>query len=105
VSDEIPIAPLIYDGLDPAPKPKPVVSEVLDVLGGSVQHSQSQINAEGGAVLEPVWNLKFRHRWSILLTPPIKFHLFPMRPLPPHGLEWEGRGPLGRGWAGKPKIV
>jgi len=34
VSDEIPIAPLIYDGLDPAPKPKPVVSEVLDVLGG-----------------------------------------------------------------------
>jgi hypothetical protein len=35
--------------------------------------------------------------------PPIKFHLFPMRPLPPHGLEWEGQGPLGRGWAGKPK--
>jgi len=22
-----------------------------------------------------------------------------------YGLEWEGRGPLGRGWAGKPKIV
>jgi len=59
VSDEIPIAPLIYDGLDPAPKPKPVVSEVLDVLGGSVQHSQSPINAEGGAVMEPIWNLKF----------------------------------------------
>ena len=52
MSDEIPIAPLIYDGLDPAPKPKPVVSEVLDVLGGSVQHSQSPINAEGGAVME-----------------------------------------------------
>ena len=29
MSDEIPIAPLIYDGLDPAPKPKPVVSEDL----------------------------------------------------------------------------
>jgi hypothetical protein len=32
VSDEIPIAPLIYDGLDPAPKPKPVASEVIEVL-------------------------------------------------------------------------
>jgi hypothetical protein len=26
-------------------------------LGGSVQHSQSPINAEGGAVMQPLWNL------------------------------------------------
>jgi hypothetical protein len=41
---------------------------LFPMLGGSVQHSQSPIDAEGGAVMEPVWNLKFRHRWSILLT-------------------------------------
>jgi hypothetical protein len=38
VSDEIPIAPLIYDGLDPAPRPKPIVSEVLEVLEETARH-------------------------------------------------------------------
>ena len=32
MSKETPIAPVIYDGLDPAPKPKPVISEVIEVL-------------------------------------------------------------------------
>jgi hypothetical protein len=27
-------------------------------LGGSVQHSQSPINAEGGSVIQPLWNLR-----------------------------------------------
>jgi hypothetical protein len=38
VSDEIPIAPLIYDGLEPAPRPKPIVSEVLEVLEETAHH-------------------------------------------------------------------
>ena len=38
MSDEIPIAPLIYDGLDPAPRPKPIVSEVLEVLEETARH-------------------------------------------------------------------
>ena len=32
MSDEIPIAPMIYDGLDPAPEPKPVATEVTEIL-------------------------------------------------------------------------
>jgi hypothetical protein len=45
VSDEIPIAPLVYDGLDPAPKPKPVVSEVIEVLEGSARHVRRSFEA------------------------------------------------------------
>jgi hypothetical protein len=45
VSDEIPIAPLIYDGLDPAPKPKPVVSEVIEVLEETARHVKRSFGA------------------------------------------------------------
>src|ERR1700751_1307135 len=45
VSDEIPIAPLIYDGLDPAPKPKPVVSEVIEVLEETARHVKRSFEA------------------------------------------------------------
>lgn len=37
MSDEIPIAPFIYDGLDPAPKPKPVLTEVAEVSAETVR--------------------------------------------------------------------
>jgi hypothetical protein len=36
VSKETAIAPVIYDGVDPAPKPKPVVTEVIEVLEQTV---------------------------------------------------------------------
>lgn len=45
MSDEIPIAPLIYDGLDPAPKPKPVVSEVIEVLEETARHVKRSFEA------------------------------------------------------------
>jgi hypothetical protein len=37
-------------------------------LGGSVQHSQSPIGADTGAVMEPACASEFRSHWSILLT-------------------------------------
>ncbi len=37
-------------------------------LGGSVQHSQSPIGADAGAVMEPACASEFRSHWSILLT-------------------------------------
>jgi hypothetical protein len=45
VSDEIPIAPLIYDGLDPPRKPKPIVSEVIGVLEESARHVKRSFEA------------------------------------------------------------
>jgi hypothetical protein len=45
VSDEIPIAPLIYDGLDPVPKPKPVISDVIDILQGTARHVKRSFEA------------------------------------------------------------
>ena len=45
MSDEIPIAPLIYDGLDPAPRPKPVVTEVIEVLEQTVCHVKNSFEA------------------------------------------------------------
>ena len=36
MSKDTPIAPLIYDGADAAPKPKPVVTEVIEVLAQTV---------------------------------------------------------------------
>lgn len=45
MSDEIPIAPLIYDGLDPPRKPKPVVSEVIGVLEGTARHVKRSFEA------------------------------------------------------------
>jgi hypothetical protein len=40
VSDEIPIAPVIYDGLDPPPKPTPVITVVADVLVDTVRQAK-----------------------------------------------------------------
>jgi len=34
--------------------------DAFPVLGGSVQHSQSPVDAEGGAVMQPAWNLNPR---------------------------------------------
>jgi hypothetical protein len=45
VSNEIPIAPLIYDGLDPVPKPKPVISDVIDILQGTARHVKRSFEA------------------------------------------------------------
>ena len=44
VSDEFPIAPVIYDGLDPTPdptpRPKPVMSEVADIMVDAVRQAR-----------------------------------------------------------------
>jgi len=46
VSDEIQIAaPLIYDGLDPAPISKPIVTEVTEVLEATVHCAKSAFEA------------------------------------------------------------
>jgi len=45
VSKESPIAPFIYDGLDPAPKPKPVVTEVIEVLEQTVCYIKGSFEA------------------------------------------------------------
>jgi len=45
VSDEIPIAPFIYDGLDPAPRPKPLVTEVIEGLGQTLRHVKGSFEA------------------------------------------------------------
>ena len=45
MSDEMPIAPLIYDGLDPAPKSKPIVTEVAEVLEETVRYAKSALEA------------------------------------------------------------
>jgi hypothetical protein len=45
VSKETPIAPVIYDGLDPAPKPKPVVTEIIEVLEQTVCYIKGSFEA------------------------------------------------------------
>jgi hypothetical protein len=45
VNDEIPIAPLIYDGSDPAPKSKPVISEIIEVLEETAHHVKRSFEA------------------------------------------------------------
>lgn len=45
MSDEIPLAPLVYDGLDPPPKPKPVIAEAVEVLQGTGRHLNDAIQA------------------------------------------------------------
>ena len=37
MSDEIPIAPMIYDGLDPAPEPKSAIAEIAELLLGAAR--------------------------------------------------------------------
>jgi hypothetical protein len=45
VSKETPIAPVIYEGLDPVPKPKPVVTEVIEVLEQTVCYIKGSFEA------------------------------------------------------------
>jgi hypothetical protein len=45
VSKETPIAPVMYDGLDPAPKPKPVIGEVIEVLEQTVRYIKGLYHA------------------------------------------------------------
>ena len=45
MSKETPIAPVIYDGLDPAPKPKPVVTEIIEVLEQTVCYIKGSFEA------------------------------------------------------------
>ena len=45
MNDEIPIAPSIYDGLDPTPKPKPVVTEVAEVLEETTRYAKRAFEA------------------------------------------------------------
>ena len=47
MSDEMPIAPLIYDGLDPTPKSKPIVTEVTEVLEEIVRFAKNAFEAAG----------------------------------------------------------
>ena len=37
MSEEIPLAPLIYEGLDPAPQPKPAIAQLTDAVEGTVR--------------------------------------------------------------------
>ncbi|WP_407176414.1 hypothetical protein [Bradyrhizobium sp. STM 3562] len=45
MSEEIPLAPFLYDGLDPAPEPKSTTAEVADVVRGSVRWVSDTIEA------------------------------------------------------------
>ena len=45
MSDEIPLAPLVYDGLDPAPQPKPAVDRVAGALEDTVRGVGNAVEA------------------------------------------------------------
>jgi hypothetical protein len=45
VSDESPLAPLVYDGLDPVPEPKSAISEVSEALRATVNRVSGAIEA------------------------------------------------------------
>jgi len=45
VSDEVPIAPVIYDGLDPLPEPKGVTAEVGEALVKAARQSKRAYEA------------------------------------------------------------
>jgi hypothetical protein len=45
VSDESPLAPLVYDGLDPVPEPKSAISEVSEALRVTVNRVSGAIEA------------------------------------------------------------
>jgi hypothetical protein len=36
VSVEVPLAPFVYDGLDPVPQPRPAIAEVTEALNWTV---------------------------------------------------------------------
>ena len=45
VSDEIPLSPPIYDGLDPPIEPRSAASEAIDVLKSTIARVQATIDA------------------------------------------------------------
>jgi hypothetical protein len=45
VSDDSPLAPFAYEGLDPVPKPKSSVAEICDALKAAVDRLNSAIAA------------------------------------------------------------
>jgi hypothetical protein len=45
VSDESPLAPFVYEGLDPAPEPKSAIKEVSEGLRATVNHVSGAIEA------------------------------------------------------------
>jgi hypothetical protein len=45
VSEESPLAPLVYDGLDPVPEPKSAISEVSEALRATVNRVSGAIEA------------------------------------------------------------
>lgn len=45
MSDESPLAPLVYDGLDPVPEPKSAISEVSEALRVTVNRVSGAIEA------------------------------------------------------------
>jgi hypothetical protein len=45
VNDDIPLSPLIYEGLDPAPEPKSAATEVSEALKDAVRRAKDAIEA------------------------------------------------------------
>jgi len=45
VSDDIPLAPSAYDGLDPVPEPKSAIAEVSEAVKGTVNRVSGAIEA------------------------------------------------------------
>ena len=45
MSEEVPLAPFIYDGLDPVPQPKPAVTQVTDALNWTSDRVGSAVHA------------------------------------------------------------
>lgn len=45
MNDDIPLSPLIYEGLDPAPEPKSAATEVSEALKDAVHRAKDAIEA------------------------------------------------------------
>ncbi len=45
VSNEIPLAPFVYEGLDPVPEPKSTIAEVSEAVKGTVNRVSGAIEA------------------------------------------------------------
>jgi hypothetical protein len=45
MSDEFPPPPFLYDGLDPAPEPKPAIAEASEAVKGAVHRVGAAIDA------------------------------------------------------------
>ena len=45
MSDEIPLAPFVYEGLDPVPEPKSAVTEISEAVSGTINRVSGAIEA------------------------------------------------------------